>query len=98
MSAFYLWENKDLILTCKLQPKASQDEIVGEHGNHLKIRITAPPIDGKANQHLVKFLAKAFGTAKGNISIENGELGRVKVIRIGEPKKIPAKLGIETKI
>lgn len=98
MSAFYRWDDEDLILTCKLQPKASQDEFVGEHSNQLKIRITAPPVDGKANQHLIRFLAKAFGISKGQVTIESGELGRNKTIRISNPKKIPAKLGIETKI
>lgn len=101
MSGFYRWDGDDLILACKLQPKASNDEFVGGHGENndqLKIRITAPPIDGKANQHLMKWLAKSFGVSKSQIIIENGELGRSKVIRVCTPKKIPAKLGIETKI
>ncbi len=49
----------DLLLFVYLQPKASRDQIIGLHGNELKIAITAPPIDGKANAHLSKYLAKA---------------------------------------
>ncbi|MCG8670429.1 MAG: DUF167 family protein [Pseudomonadales bacterium] len=101
MSGFYRWEGSDLLLSCKLQPKASQDELVGEHGaqgEQLKIRITAPPIEGKANQHLVKFLAKSFGVSKSQVMIESGELARTKLVRLRSPKKFPAKLGIETKI
>lgn len=98
MSNFYRWDGNDLILSCKLQPKASNDELVGAWGEQLKIRITAPPVDGKANQHLTKYLAKTFGVSKRQIIIESGELSRIKVLRICAPKKIPAKLGIETKI
>lgn len=98
MSGFYRWEGEDLVLACKLQPKAASDEFVGELGEQLKVRITAPPVDGKANQHLIKFFAKAFGVSKGEVVIESGALGRSKVVRICDPKKIPAKLTIETKI
>lgn len=98
MSTYYHWENHDLVLACKLQPKAANDEFVGEQGDQLKIRITAPPVDGKANQHLIKFVAKSFGVSKSSVSIQSGELSRSKVIRITGPNKIPAKLNIKTKI
>ena len=98
MSNYYRWDGEDLVLSCKLQPKAANDEFVGTLGEQLKIRITAPPVDGKANQHLIKFLAKAFGVSKGQVVIESGELGRSKVVRICHPKKFPAKLTIESKM
>lgn len=88
------WDGDDLILNCRLQPKASSDEWVGLLDNQLKIRITAPPVDGKANAHLIKFVAKSFGVSKSAVSIEKGELGRSKVIRVCAPSKIPAKLKI----
>ena len=47
-----------------LQPKASKDQIVGLHDDELKIAITAPPVDGQANAHLLKFLSKAFKVPK----------------------------------
>ncbi len=59
------------------------------HGEELKIAITAPPVDGKANAHLTKFLAKQFKVAKGLIEIEKGELGRHKQVRIHSPQVIP---------
>ena len=94
MANWYQWQNDDLVLDCRLQPKASSDEIVGDLGDELKIRITAPPVDGKANAHLTKFLAKSFGVSKSQVIIEKGELGRSKRIRIQSPVKIPAKLNI----
>ena len=94
MANWYQWQGLDLILDCRLQPKASCDEIVGDLGDELKIRITAPPVDGKANAHLTRFLAKSFGVSKSQVVIEKGELGRSKRIRIQSPEKIPAKLNI----
>ena len=57
-----------------LQPKASKDQIVGLHDDELKITITAPPVDGQANAHLMKFLSKAFKVPKSAIILEKGEL------------------------
>ncbi len=55
--SYYRWDGEDLILDCHLQPKASSDEFAGLHGDRLKIRLTAPPVEGKANAHLMAFLA-----------------------------------------
>lgn len=79
----------DLVLKLYIQPKASRDKIVGLHGEELKIAITAPPVDGKANAHLTKFLSKQFKIAKGDIKIEKGELSRHKQIRVKSPSQIP---------
>ncbi len=79
----------DLLLRLYIQPKASRDQIVGIHGNELKVAITAPPIDGKANVHLVKYLSKAFKVPRGDINILKGALGRHKYIRILSPRVIP---------
>ena len=49
----------------------------------------APPVDGKANSHLTKYLAKQFRVAKGQVVIEKGELGRHKQVRIESPREIP---------
>ena len=88
MSAVSL--NSDgLILRLYIQPKASRDSIIGLHGDELKVAITAPPIDGKANAHLVKYLAKQFKVAKSQVLLEKGELGRHKQIKIIDPQHIP---------
>ena len=90
MSEFYCWQADDLILNVKVQPKASKDEIGSALGDALKIRITAPPVDGKANKHLIAYLAKLFGVAKSNIELLSGDTGRDKRLRIKQPKKLPA--------
>lgn len=90
MSADYLQQdNDDLLLRLVLQPKASRDQFVGLLGEELKIAITAPPVDGKANKHLIKYLSKEFKVAKGAVIIEKGLLNRHKLVRIKNPKQIP---------
>jgi uncharacterized protein (TIGR00251 family) len=84
--SFYRWDGEDLILDCHLQPKASKDEFAGLHGDRLKIRLTAPPVEGKANAHLQAFLAKAFGVAKSQVSLASGELNQHKRLRIRTPR------------
>ncbi|HTN31837.1 MAG TPA: DUF167 domain-containing protein [Pseudomonas sp.] len=91
---WYRWDGEDLLLAVHLQPKASKDEFAGLHGERLKIRLTAPPVEGKANAHLMVFLAKAFGVPKSQVSLESGELNRQKRVRISRPQKLPEGLGI----
>ena len=93
--SFYRWDQDDLYLSCHLQPKAKKDEFCGLYGESLKIRITAPPVDGKANAHLIKFVAKAFGVAKSKVEIIGGELSREKRLRIHNPDKLPEELEIK---
>lgn len=80
-----------LVLRLYIQPKASRDSIVGLHGDEVKVAITAPPVDGRANSHLVKFLGKQFRVAKSGGS-EKGELGRHKQIKIINPQQIPPEI------
>ncbi|MCV9878475.1 DUF167 family protein YggU [Brenneria izbisi] len=84
--------NDALIIRLYIQPKASRDQIIGLHGDELKVAITAPPVDGQANAHLTKFLAKQFRVAKSLVIIEKGELGRHKQIKIINPQVIPAEV------
>ncbi|ELY5827245.1 DUF167 family protein YggU [Cronobacter turicensis] len=85
-----------LVLRLYIQPKASHDSIIGLHGDELKVAITAPPVDGQANAHLVKYLAKQFRVAKSQVVIEKGELGRHKQIKIIEPQQIPTEVAAVT--
>lgn len=89
MAEHYRWQEGSLLLHCRLQPRASQDEIVGLQGDRLKIRITAPPVDGKANQYLIELISRWFGTPKSGVSLLRGETGRQKTLRIENPTQLP---------
>lgn len=89
MSDWYRWDGEDLVLTIKVQPRASRDELAEPLGDALKVRITAPPVDGKANAHLIGFLAKTFGVAKSAVLLESGDTGRNKRLRVKKPRRVP---------
>lgn len=91
-SRWYHWDGPDLVLAVHLQPRARQDEIVGAHGDRLKIRITAPPVDGKANAHLIRFLAETCGVATSAVELIAGTTGRDKRLRIRAPRLLPPPL------
>jgi len=78
-----------LILRIHLQPRASKDEVTGLYGDALKIRITTPPVDGKANQHLIHFLAKCFAVPRNQVCLLSGESSRDKRIQITSPNNTP---------
>jgi hypothetical protein len=92
VSGWYQWEGDNLLISVRVQPKSSRNEIVGPHGNALKVRITATPVDGKANSHLITYLASQFGVAKSRVELLSGEHNRNKRLRILSPKNLP--LGI----
>jgi uncharacterized protein (TIGR00251 family) len=71
-----------IILHVLVQPKASEDRIVGFQGDALKVKVTAPPTGGKANQRLRKLLAEALNLGQSNIEIVQGHASRRKVLRI----------------
>ena len=66
----------------RLQPRASSNQIVGERNGSIVIRVTAPPVDGKANTALIKLVAKELGIAKSKVKIVQGESNRDKVLEV----------------
>ena len=66
----------------KVVPRASKNQIVGKEGDAVKIRLKAPPVDGKANEALVKFLAETLGVTRSQIEIVAGHASRHKVVRV----------------
>jgi uncharacterized protein (TIGR00251 family) len=63
-----------------VQPNAGRNRVVGFAGDVLAVKIAAPPIGGKANQELVKFLSKVLGIPKGDVRVERGLTGRNKMV------------------
>ena len=72
--------NGTLLLSLYVQPRASRNELAGLHGDGLKLRLTTPPVDGKANKAVVSFLAKLFKIPKSAIIIKSGLQSRSKKV------------------
>lgn len=75
-------DGNSVILHILVQPKASEDRIVGFHGDALKVKVTAPPTGGKANKRLVELLAEELSIPQSNIEVIHGNTSRRKVLRI----------------
>jgi len=73
---------EDIILKIYLQPKSSKNEIIGPYRDGIKIKLTAPPVEGKANEALVRFLARELGISPSCIEIIKGHHSREKTLRI----------------
>jgi uncharacterized protein (TIGR00251 family) len=73
---------EDVILKVYLQPKSSKNEMVGPYRDGIKVKVTAPPVEGKANEALIRFLAKGFGISPSCIEIIKGLHSREKTLRI----------------
>lgn len=85
-------DGSDLILQIRVQPRASADAIAGVMGDCLKVRLTAPPVEGKANEHLIAYLARLFGVPKSQVILERGDTSKRKQVRIRSPRKLPENL------
>jgi uncharacterized protein (TIGR00251 family) len=83
------WHDNTLRLTIHLQPRASRDEVKGIQGDAIRIRITAPPVEGKANEHLLRFLARQFGVARRQVELLSGDSHRRKRVQIQTPVTWP---------
>ena len=71
-----------LTLTLHIQPGARKTEVAGEHCDALKIRLAAPPVDGKANTALLEFVAERLGVAKSAVTLKSGQTSRRKVVEV----------------
>ena len=72
----------DLFFRIFVQPKSSKNMISGIHGDALKVKITAPPVDGAANAMCIKYFAKFLGVSKSSVEIVSGQTGRNKRVRV----------------
>jgi hypothetical protein len=85
---WYRWSGKQLILNLRVVPRSKKDGIAGVHGDCLRVRIAAPPVDGRANQRLVEFLAREFGVPKREVTLLTGDTGQRKRVSITGPKRL----------
>lgn len=87
-ASWYRWDGDDLVVQLRVLPRARKNEIVGPHGDALKVRITAPPVEGAANTHLVEWFAKLCKVPRARVVLEVGNKGRDKRIRIQSPVQL----------
>jgi uncharacterized protein (TIGR00251 family) len=87
---FFGWDGDVLVLNVLGKPSASKDAIGKPKGTQLKISVTAAPRDGKATDHMVRFLAPLFGVAVADITVVFGQENVNKQLRIRAPQKLPA--------
>jgi len=79
-----------IVLNCYVQPNAKTTEYVGIYNNHHKFKLNSLPIEGRANQELIKFIAHEFKVSKKQVGLIKGKLSRYKVIAINAPFTAPS--------
>ena len=82
MSEWYRRSGDVLTLTLHIQPGAKRTEVAGLHGEALKIRLAAPPIEGRANEALLKFIAESFDVPLRQVELKQGGQSRHKVLAV----------------
>jgi uncharacterized protein len=82
----------------KVVPRASCSQVEGWHGDALKVRLQAPPVEGKANAALIALLADVLAIGKGQVDIISGETGRHKLVRVQGLSADQVKMRLESQI
>ena len=73
---------ESILISVKVQPNASRSEVTGFSGDQLAVRVTAPPVEGKANRALVELLSDVLGVSRGRIEVVRGHTSRKKVVAV----------------
>jgi len=85
--------NDQVVFKVQVVPRSSRSEVVGEHNGALRVRIAAPPVDGAANEELIRILAKTFNVSRGAVKILSGHSAKLKQIGIeGSTNDVLARL------
>ena len=92
MAQWYRKTPDGWLLTLHIQPGAKKSEVVGLHGDALKVRIASPPVDGKANEALVTFIADQLGLPKRAVQLVKGDTSRAKTVLVTASEIDPALL------
>ncbi|MBU2811890.1 DUF167 domain-containing protein [Acidithiobacillus thiooxidans] len=95
---FFWWEGDVLVVNILGKPNASRDVIGKPKGNQLKVSVTAKPQDGRATDHMLRFLAREFDVPPSSIEVVFGRMNVNKQLRIPCPKHLPAVFQIQTSL
>jgi uncharacterized protein (TIGR00251 family) len=85
--SYFEWRGNDLILRIKVQPRSSREGFSEILGDRIKLCLNAPPVDGKANTQLIRYLSKYFGVARQHVDILSGETSREKRVQVHAPAR-----------
>lgn len=89
MPGWYQWSGDRLILTLHVVPRSKRDEVAHVHGDALKVKIAATPVDGKANERLLDLIASEFNVSRHAISLLSGRTSRRKRVAVMRPDTLP---------
>ena len=87
-TAWYRWEGHDLLLRLRVQPRAGRNAFAEPFGDALKVKLKAPPVDGRANAELLLFIAESFGVSRSAVELVSGHQSRTKQMRIQNPQRL----------
>jgi len=87
---WYQWQGDALILKLRVQPRSGRTGFGDLHGDERKVRLRAPPLEGRANDELQGFIADTFGVKRDAVSLLSGARGRSKRLRVRNPDRLPA--------
>jgi uncharacterized protein (TIGR00251 family) len=85
-------DGPDWLIDVRVQPRASRSEFAGLYGDRLRVRLQAPPVDGRANAALVEFIAAACDIPRSRVTLDSGATSRDKRVRLHGVATIPAAL------
>lgn len=92
MGGWYRADGTAFILTLHVQPGAKRSEVAGLHGDALKVRLAAPPIEGRANEALMRFVADQFAVPLRNVELVRGAQSRHKMVKVTGSEVSPESL------
>ena len=92
-AGWYRWDGADLLLRLRVQPRAGRTAFAEPFGDALKVKLKAPPVDGRANAELLRFIAERFGVSRGAVELVSGQQSRTKQLRVKNPNQMT--LGIK---
>lgn len=87
-----LQNKNELTLKIKVEPRSSRAGIIGQYGDALKVKLTSPPVEGKANKELIEILAKEFSIARKDIEIISGQSSKNKIVKLYGVKSVKDRL------
>ena len=93
--SWYRWEGKTLLLQVRVQARASRPGLGAVRDERLRLRVSSPPVDGRANAEIVALVAGAFGVAKSRVRIRRGIASREQEVEVRAPTRYPAGLSLQ---